>query len=287
MNHTPSSFFSPQSKTTLNFRLSIHFLCIYSYSVSFVTAFFKLQNVTGQLIISLRCWLWPFGLQNQVIVTKSVECLNCRCSVFLVVEVDVSEALAESSVLVLCQIHLRFLTKFVREVLEIGVRSRFGKIGNADGRGVIATLSTGIFLLILDERWNVLARLRWRGLNSCRGDWLCVKNLFDVRSSMTVRTVRREMSAVAETTFGELIWKELKNLVKVRIWMLKINPLFGSKTASLDFSSSLLVISCIMISSDTKVVCGFGPSESFAESPNFGSFLRQATLFDTLCLVTL
>lgn len=165
-------------------------------------ASFKLRIITDEC---LRCRLRPFGLQNQVIVTISIESFNCRSGVFLVVEVNVSETFAKSGVLVLRQIHLRFLAKFVREVLEIGVGRRLGEIGNANGRGVVATLSTGVLLLILDEGRNVFSRLGGRSLGCGHGDRLGVENLLDVRSCVAIRASGREVTAVAETTLGELI----------------------------------------------------------------------------------
>lgn len=97
------------------------------------------------------------------------------------------------------------------------------------------------------------------------------------------------MTAIAEATFGELIcWEGWWNVLATAVTVIALkNSLFGSKTVSFDFSSSLLVTSCMVISSDTNVVCAAGPSASFVESPNFGSFLRRAMLFDTTCLVTL
>lgn len=56
-----------------------------------------------------------------MIITESIESFNSSSGVFFVVKVNVSEAFAEAGILVLGQIHLGFLAKFVREVLEISI----------------------------------------------------------------------------------------------------------------------------------------------------------------------
>lgn len=58
----------------------------------------------------------------------------------------------------------------------------------------------------------------------------------------------------------------------------------GSMAASFDFSSSLFVMNCMLVSSEIIVVCGFGPGLSSLESPNLGNAFRRATDFGTSCL---
>lgn len=94
-----------------------------------------------------------------MIVAKAIESLNRSRCVLLVVEVHIGEALAQSSVLILCQIHFRFLAEFVRQILQISFRCRLGQIGDSNGCRIVAALAR-ILLHVLDEGWNVLAGLR-------------------------------------------------------------------------------------------------------------------------------
>lgn len=118
------------------------------------------RNYTvGKNLIFLRCRLRPFSFQNQMIITESIESFNCSSSVFLVVKMNVGESFAHASVFVLGQVHLRLLAEFVREVLQISVGSRFGKIGDANGGSVVPSLSASVLLSVAVEWRNVFSGL--------------------------------------------------------------------------------------------------------------------------------
>jgi len=92
-----------------------------------------------------------------MIITESIESFNSSSGIFLVVEVHVGEAFAQSSVLVLGEIHLRLFAELVRELFQISIGSGLGEIGDANGGGVVAVSATSVLLLILDEGRHILA----------------------------------------------------------------------------------------------------------------------------------
>ena len=95
------------------------------------------QTLQWQMSYHLRpTGFCPFHVENQVIVTVSIQRCNSFGSIILFVVMNESKALALTSLLILGKIYSGNMSKRLEQFLQISLLRTFGKIWNPDSSSV-------------------------------------------------------------------------------------------------------------------------------------------------------